>query len=720
MSELDDHDGLRGQPHRGVGVSTQRELPGVLPMSAVAAVLPVDPSARPTESEPQAAPTAGTAGPSGSDTRWAREFGATNAGSTPYAVAVDGDVVYLGGDFAGPMAGMPEGTFNRIARWDGVAWQPMGRGLDGTVHAIVVVGDSVYVGGEFSVAGGKIAASRLARWDGSTWSAVGGGVSSTSNPQLAAVARSRLGRDELFVAGTFESVGSGASALQAAGIAAFSPEAGSWEAYGDGLRFLDGPGEGRALVVSGGRVYVGGYFDRAGTIETGSLASLDAAGTWTGYGTGIRNDEFVGSVDTLAVDESTGTVYVGGSFTAADSVATSGVATLAGDRYGTLGAFLRFGDAATAGVSALAFSNGRLYAGGEFTTAGNAAAERWAVYDGTDWALPGDGVDNVVRALAPLGSGVVVAGDFVFSGPLRVPSAGIWTGSAWQSFGEGLSYDPYADGNVYAVVPLGPGAYVGGYFDQAGAVPVGSVARWTGQGWEAMAGGVRGADSLGTVYAMAQLGEDLYVTGSFAAAGTGSAANIARWDGTAWSALGSGLNDTGYALAVLGGRLYVGRPVPRRRRHRRERCRCLGSRDEHLECGRKRARVRRQRARAGRHRGPLPGDRRAVQRPAPRRCRPGTRAQRARDLRHGRDGRPRRAAVGLPAPRGRRAIQRHGHRPRAAGAGRGSVRRRHLRHRRRRAARLATNSWASPPATSLCGTSAPTAPGRRRAAPTNR
>jgi hypothetical protein len=34
--------------------------------------------------------------------------------------------------------------------------------------------------------------------------------------------------------------------------------------------------------------------------------------------------------------------------------------------------------------------------------------------------------------------------------------------------------------------------------------------------------------------------------------------NIARWDGTAWFPLGDGLDDTGYALTVLNGKLYVG------------------------------------------------------------------------------------------------------------------------------------------------------------------
>jgi hypothetical protein len=172
--------------------------------------------------------------------------------------------------------------------------------------------------------------------------------------------------------------------------------------------------------------------------------------------------------------------------------------------------------------------------------------------------VPGEGVDNAVRGLAAHGDDVVVVGDFQFSGNLRMTHGGIWTSAGWQTFGQGVSYDGYADGYVYALDATGPHPVAGGYFDEAGPVPVGSIATWTGSGWEAMAGGLRGVNGLATVYGLARLDGDLYVTGEFATAGGGTAANIARWDGTSWSSLGSGLNGPGYALAALGGRLYVG------------------------------------------------------------------------------------------------------------------------------------------------------------------
>jgi trimeric autotransporter adhesin len=529
------------------------------PPTASSPPVPPAPPVGSEPAEPRVEADGNTGAGAAGDAAWSTRFGATNVGSRPEAIAVSGDAVYIGGDFAGPMAGMPEGTYNRIAKWDGIAWQRMGEGLDGIVHAIAVVGQDVYVGGDFSIAGGKAVANHLARWDGSTWFPVAGGVSNSETPSLATVRGLASDGERLYVAGVFDSVGSGAGAVPASGFAALDLAAGEWQSPGGGLGFLGRPGEGRVVAVLAGRVYVGGYFDAAGSVPASSLAALDpGTGDWSGMGDGIRNGEFVGSVDSLAKDEASGTLFIGGTFTSAGPVTTSGVATLTGDSYGTLGAFLRFGDASTAGVFALAFAGGRLYAGGEFTAAGNAAASHWAVHDGTEWSVPGEGVDNVVRGLAEYGDTVVVVGDFQYSGAFRLSYGAIWTGSGWQTFGQGLSYDPYADGNVFTVLGTEAGVVAGGYFDQAGPVPVGSIATWTGSEWLAMGGGLRGVNALAQVYAMATLGGDLYVTGSFATAGAGTAANIARWDGTAWSALGSGLNGTGYALAVLGGRLYVG------------------------------------------------------------------------------------------------------------------------------------------------------------------
>lgn len=61
------------------------------------------------------------------------------------------------------------------------------------------------------------------------------------------------------------------------------------------------------------------------------------------------------------------------------------------------------------------------------------------------------------------------------------------------------------------------------------------------------------------MFAIAIWGSNVYAGGSFNTAGDSSANYIAKWDGTTWSTLGSGMNGFVTALAVAGnGDLYAG------------------------------------------------------------------------------------------------------------------------------------------------------------------
>ncbi len=530
------------------------QAPAELRPAAVARAAEDGPGATARSGAPVAAPA-----DRGPDAPWATAFGAISLADSPTVIAVAGTDLYLGGTFEGEMAGMFAGTYRRIARWDGSGWHRLGDGVDGQVHAIAVVGADVYAGGEFTtVAGGTVQAAGLARWDGTAWSSVAGGVSSSQAWAPVGVRALASDGTSLYVAGVFESVGEGDGAVAANGFAALDLRTGTWTSTDGGLWWMGGPGEGRALALVGSRLHVGGSFDRAGTVPTASLAALDlAAGTWLGFGAGMTNGDFTGTVDSMAVDEATGTVYVGGRFTRADAVATSGVATLTGEEFGSLGGFAYNGDPQFATITALAHAGGRVYAAGVFTSAGDVAADHWAVHDGTGWSTP-VGLDGDVTALAAYGDGVAVTGRFGVSGTVRLPHAGIWTGERWQTFGQGLAHDPYADGHLHAVVATASGVYAGGFFDQAGPVPAVGVAEWQDGAWRDLGGGVLMPAGLGTVHAMLGVGSDLYITGSFESVSGVPAANIARWDGEQWSALGAGIQGTGLALTVLGGRLYVG------------------------------------------------------------------------------------------------------------------------------------------------------------------
>src|SRR5207249_3062900 len=82
------------------------------------------------------------------------------------------------------------------------------------------------------------------------------------------------------------------------------------------------------------------------------------------------------------------------------------------------------------------------------------------------------------------------------------------------------------------------------------------IAKWNGSDWSALGSGFGGYFPY--VYSLAVSGSDLYAGGNFTIAGTSPATNIAKWNGSSWSALGSGVNAFVSALAVSGSDLYAG------------------------------------------------------------------------------------------------------------------------------------------------------------------
>ena len=79
------------------------------------------------------------------------------------------------------------------------------------------------------------------------------------------------------------------------------------------------------------------------------------------------------------------------------------------------------------------------------------------------------------------------------------------------------------------------------------------IAKWKGNAWSALGSGMDN-----DVYALAVSGTDLYAGGDFATAGGVSANRIAKWNGNAWSALGPGMDGSVTALAVSATNLYAG------------------------------------------------------------------------------------------------------------------------------------------------------------------
>ena len=126
-----------------------------------------------------------------------------------------------------------------------------------------------------------------------------------------------------------------------------------------------------------------------------------------------------------------------------------------------------------------------------------------------------------------------------------------WDGTNFSALGSGLLDGP--NGPVYALAVSGSNLYTGGDFTTAGGSGANSIAKWDGSSWSTLGSGMNGY-----VQALAVSGSNLYAGGNFTTAGGNAANRIGKWDGSSWSALGSGVDGNVISLAVSGSDLYAG------------------------------------------------------------------------------------------------------------------------------------------------------------------
>ena len=107
---------------------------------------------------------------------------------------------------------------------------------------------------------------------------------------------------------------------------------------------------------------------------------------------------------------------------------------------------------------------------------------------------------------------------------------------------------PGVGGYVYTMFVYQGALIVGGGFNAAGGIEARNIARWDGTHWTSLGTGLDGG-----VYALGSYGGDLIAGGYFSR-------GIARWDGSAWLPLGSGLNGQASSLSVYNVFLFFDLP----------------------------------------------------------------------------------------------------------------------------------------------------------------
>jgi len=250
------------------------------------------------------------------------------------------------------------------------------------------------------------------------------------------------------------------------------------------------------------------------------ILQRSTAGVWSGLGTGASG----GSV-TAIKQGLNGLIYAAGTFTSMGGVANTNKIAVwdpTTSTWGALGTSAAGGDATELAI----MPNGDIIAAGTFTSMGGVAnTNKIAKWNGSAWSSISSGFTGTnILALAVAPSGVLYAGGtFSNIGGTAATNIASYNGATWAAVGGGIA------GGVLSLIAVNTYLYAGDG-DGTGAW------KWDGSAWTAI-------DTTAGVVALAvDTAGNIYAGGSFSTIGGVSAANIAKWNGVAWSPLGTGLS----------------------------------------------------------------------------------------------------------------------------------------------------------------------------------
>ena len=176
-----------------------------------------------------------------------------------------------------------------------------------------------------------------------------------------------------------------------------------------------------------------------------------------------------------------------------------------------------------------ALNENQVYIGGDFTKAGsNQYTQKIAMWDGTRYTALGTGLSNTVHTIYALNENqVYIGGGFDNAGSNNnADNIAMWNKLSYIALGPSHLY---LTSKVEAIHALDEKhVYIGGDFENAGSNNnADSIAMWNGTSYTALGTGLNDA-----VYAIYALDENhVYIGGDFTTAGGITVNKIAMWNG---------------------------------------------------------------------------------------------------------------------------------------------------------------------------------------------
>ncbi|HYG33616.1 MAG TPA: hypothetical protein VEC99_02450, partial [Clostridia bacterium] len=449
---------------------------------------------------------------------------------------------YVGGSFTA-VGGLPRNNLAHIRSDRSVdpQWHPSANG--GFVKCLVLSGNTLYAGGSFTNVDGQ-ARNRLAAVNASS------GELLAWNPSADATVHAMVADGStIYIGGEF-TILSGKQRYCLAAVDANSGQPTAWAPSVGGS--YGGTHDVMALLISGRRLFVGGYFTSLGGQVRSRLGSFDLnSGTLESWNPNVGTD----------------TIYVGGVFSRignrsivnlAAVDASTGLAT----SWDARASAMVSSGIPTASVSALAVYSNALYVGGMLGEIGGrsrsyAAALDLASGNATDW----DPKPNfVVATFCGAGNSIYLGGDFGALNTVSRTNAAAFDlvsrrVTSWNPSPVGASANNIP---VNTLLIANDQVFIGGSFTNVGGQPRTNLAAV-----DLTTGAVRdwNPNPNFMVVTMARWNERLYVGGSFTNISGRGCTNLAEFnlstgELTTWDA---GLTRSVVrALAVSGNTLYAG------------------------------------------------------------------------------------------------------------------------------------------------------------------
>lgn len=239
-------------------------------------------------------------------------------------------------------------------------------------------------------------------------------------------------------------------------------------------------------------------------------------------------------------------IYVAGEFTVAGNIPALNIARWDGGAWHPLGAGI--GGA----IKSMVVTGGQVFVGGNFNNAGGVPAKCIARWDGTAWHALGEGIIGSVNCLEAFDGLIYAGGVFNKAGGLDAPDLAIWDGSTWST------PSPPADDSVFGLLRVGSDLYASGYFSSIGGVSAKGIARWNGSSWSSLSPSYQLSGGVGGMF---WDGTGLHLLGTFEITSGGQTfSGAARWDGVSWSGVPHLQSLSGLSgFTMHEGKLHVGR-----------------------------------------------------------------------------------------------------------------------------------------------------------------